>query len=500
MKLHLQKQQLIVFLFGLLIQMGLSLVFAKEFFTLGEKWEFYGAVISVYILAFALFIWIKFKFTYLSPVFLFFIASYLLHLALVVLVGFHLKEFRVLRNVVLYSYSERDCAVACFYCCWFLFIYIASYLLMSGSENLHISRNKKLLSMENDFELKKAGVAGYSLLFLSAPAMLYNSMLQIQVRLSGAYSKIYSVDSSFHGVPLGPMMNLFLPAVFFILYSYIKSKKKFIAVAISISLYYILYMILSGAKIHSLVTILAILVMYNHYFGLKLSPKIIVFGYLAMKVIVAVTSMRSDTGLGETGGVWAQFVEGFLNKDPIIELLAELGGTILTVTLVMLSIRTGGDYLYGQSYLFGPVGSILKGLRISDYFSDKADMYVYLTDPARGSYINGKTYAMGGSAIGEWFLNFGWAGLLLVPLLVWLIMKLQRALLDDSENAFRKVMCYCFLVLFIMYSRQYITDLFWITFYRCVTCYILLKLLSGTSLQKKVLLYAIKQDQEWKET
>jgi oligosaccharide repeat unit polymerase len=461
--------------------LGMTLLFAEEFVSMGESWELCAAVMSVYLLIYTLWIWFKFGYRFLSPGFLFFMASYLLHLALVILIGFHIKEFDGLSNVALYSYSERDCAMASFYCCWFLFVYASSYLLFHSRKPYDKKRIIDCgLSEESAAELKKAGTAGRILLILSAPAMFYNNFLMIYTRFTQAYSKIYSIDTTFYKIPLGPLINLFLPAVFFILYSHTKNKKKFIITGICISFYSITYMILSGAKIAALITIIVILIMYNHYFGLKLSLKLILSGYIAAKVIVAVTSMRSDIGLMETG-VWGQFINGFLNKDPVIDLLVELGGTILTPTLVFLAIRSGGNYLYGLSYLYGPIGSILKGLRISDYFSDKADLHAYLTDPARGAYINGKTYAMGGSAIGEWYLNFGWIGLLFIPVFVWLIIKLEKVLFDDKESAYRKVMAYCFAALFIMYARQYITDLFWITFYRCISCYILLRFLSKKS-------------------
>ena len=471
MKLRSEYKKLSIFILALCIQIFLTFCFNREFKELGEMWEVFAAIMSIFTLIYAIYVWGMFKFKILSPAFLFFIATYTLHLSLIILVGFNLREYKVIANVVLYTYSEQDCVYAILYCNWFLFMYISSYMILK--------RNRL---KENEY--KKYGVdlnftrkIGFIILGISAPAMLYNNLIQIKTRMTISYHDIYNIDTSFYGIPLGPLINLFLPSLFFILYSYNNNKKKFTYTSIVIIVYYTLYMLLTGAKINALVTIIVIMVMYNYYFGIKLSLKMILLAYIGAKVLVSVSAMRSDSGLGTTN-VIQEFMNGFVKNDPIIELLNELGGTVLTPTLVMLAVRSGGGYLYGQSYLFGPIGSILQGLRVTDYFSDKANMVKYLTDPERGYYINSKTYAMGGSVIGEWYLNFGWLGIILVPLLVICIIKFEKIIFESTDNALNKVMSYCFLISLIMYSRQYITDLFWIAFYRYASCYLIIKFIS----------------------
>lgn len=478
MKLKVGYNRLNTCILGFFIQLILTLISITEFKEIGDKWELYAGIISIFVFVYGMFVWWKFKLKFLSPSFLFFIASYLLHLALIILVAFNLREYKVKNNIVLYSYSEEDAPFAILYCCWFLFMYVSSYMLLKKKKiNFDKAKPRQEIYNKKEIQLIQARNAGRILFFISAPAMLYNNITLMKIRMTISYHDIYNVNPSFYGIPLGPFINLFLPSLFFLLYSYKNDKKRFTLISTFIAIYYGIYMVLTGAKIAAIVTILAIMVMYNYYFGLKLTLKNVILSYLAIKALVAVTSMRSDIGLAVEGNIIQQFMDGFINDDPIIELLNELGGTILTPTLVMYAVREGGGYLWGKSYLFGPLGSILEGMRITDYFSNQANMVVYLTDPARGAYINSKTYAMGGSAIGEWYLNFGWIGIILVPIFVIAIIKFEEVIFRDKNNPLSEVMAYCFLISLIMYSRQYITDMFWILFYRYTVCFFLTEII-----------------------
>lgn len=452
------------FIFGGIL-LALSLWMWPSCTSLGEGWEKQIATISVVLLIYIIFSWINNKLPMLSPSFVFIMAIYVLHLALVILVGYGLREYPVKQNVVLYSYSEVDAPYALMYSIWFIYVFATSILFMNNNKIIESSDYE-----ESDYS--RAGAVGMLLLVPSLPAMIVNMVQLINIRLTISYHDIYNYSTNLFGIPMGPFMNLFLPAIFYLLFSVSYSKKKFLRYVYCVILFYGIYMILTGAKMMALIVCISVIIMYNHYFGLKIGFKVFLIAYLIAKILVAVSGLRSDVGLGSVENTINIFVDNFLYNDPIISLLNELGGTILTPILVMYAVRTGGGYIYGQSYLFGPIGSILSGLRITDYFKERANVVDYLTDPARGSYINSKTYGMGGSVIGEWFLNFGWLGIILVPILAYAIYKFEKALYKRNQTPLMIAITYSTLISVIMYSRQYITDIFWIAFYRLVVCYI----------------------------
>lgn len=435
---------------------------------LKHGWEKQIAILSLILFVYIIYIWHNHKLEWLTPTFVFTMAVYVLHLALVILVGFNLKEYPVRQNVVLYSYSEEDAPFALVYSVWFIYVLATSIMMMKKE----YYTSTELLDYE-PYKYKQARSMGWILFVISFPAMVVNLVQLVHIRMTISYHDIYNTQTTLFGIPLGPMMNLFVPAIFYLLFSYSCSKKKFLITSYFVLAYYGLYMIFTGAKINALIMCISILIMYNQYFGLKIGLKMVLMGYLGAKVLVAVSGLRSDEGLGNISNTLALFINNFVYEDPIITLLNELGGTILTPILVMFAVRSGGGLLYGQSYIFGPIGSILSGLRITDYFKNKADMVSYLTDPARGSYINSKTYAMGGSVIGEWFLNFGWFGLILVPILAYALFCFEKKLFKKNQSPFVVVIMYSTLISVLMYARQYITDIFWIAFYRLVVCYVL---------------------------
>ena len=211
------------------------------------------------------------------------------------------------------------------------------------------------------------------------------------------------------------------------------------------------------------------------YFFIR-KPKIklsqILYGYFGIYFVTIVTKTR-DLKVDENFVI--SLKEAILAANPITDLLLEMGGTIKAIIQIMLAVPETGSFMFGKVYLLSPLASILSGLGISEQLVDYVSFNKFLSLPKRGAYINSTVASMGGSAIAEWFWNFGWIGIFLAIFMGLFIIIYENFIIKNIKNPIIFAIGCNFMFSLMRYTRGYFLELFWNTLCQVIFVYIIYK-------------------------
>ncbi len=462
--MKVSRKQFTLFAIGILV---LLYTIGALFFFISpndKRWAFDCAVVCVVHYAFIMMAWCILKIPFFSPKSLFLLALVLFHEGNLIVAGLMNPTPEQIQYVmILYRYGDTRAFEAARYVMIFIFVY-ALFVLITH-------RDAKIMKAANSENPRRLRLIGKILLIAAIPATLYTDIKMIIARGIGGYIGVYEVDVTLYGIPLGYFTKMLFPAILLLLISYKDNKKVFQKIMIVAMLYYAVRMLLIGRKADSILALLPIIGIYYHFYRPKIKLWYIVVGYGALYLIVVTTKMRGMP-------VGANFIETLQKTihetNPLKDLLIEMGGTIKTVIQAMIAIPETGSYRGGASYLWAIPGGLLQGLKIKiDAISSQTQMDLFFALPERGTLVNNMVYAMGGSAIAEWYFNFGWLGIFLIPVFVWLVNKFDRAFLASKGCNLKFVSYNILMFYFLRYSRAYIIEMVWNPFFCIVAIAVL---------------------------
>ena len=443
-----------------------------------DGWEFQAAVITMIITFFSILVWNRLGLNFMSPSFLMFIALILFHLGTVVVVGFKLVNIEYPQNLMIYRYGENLTVPAVLYSLSFLMLYLIGIIIFYSNNRIKEIDQKKI-SLNIDKEITACRKIGVIFLVISLPATIYVNAIQIISRMKYGYSAVYSADYTLFGISLGLITNLFLPGIIFIIVGLQKNKKKCVSVTMSSSLYFFANMFLSGRRADGILAIIAIIFTYKSFFKFKVN----FFQICASYIIIAAISFIAQTrgSVLELNEIIQLFWLKLTQENLVVELILEMGGTIRSPILVMEALKSSSQFRYGLVYLLGPIAVTLKALRITDILNNFISFDYFLKLPERGSLINHATENMGGSAIAEWYFNFGWVGIPLAILFAGFILRYQELFSINKYKPFKySITCFS-LYLVMLYSRGFFAGMFWILIYVTCISYTLYRIIDKTS-------------------
>ena len=115
-------------------------------------------------------------------------------------------------------------------------------------------------------------------------------------------------------------------------------------------------------------------------------------------------------------------------------------------------------YRLGSTYIASIIGKPLSILNINNSVWESADFSNYILK-SRDSVISSVSSAMGGSFSGEVFFNFGYLGVLLMPLFGYYLAKFSTACTLERKNiVFSSYLLYI-ATLVIWWVRQYFPNI-----------------------------------------
>lgn len=455
---------------GLLVTVINFLIVATDISAVHSGWELRCAVTTVILIIYTLFVWKVMGYKFYDPTFFVAFSLYMFHLSSVTVIGF---DFGTQYDYIqmLYRYGSDYGFLGTLYSELFIEAYLIGVVLFKKKESSFADNGVADIG-----ELKICRQIGFLFLGISFFPELYHDALQVVAKAAGGYQNMMEADTSFYGIPLGWFTKLFLPSILLILSGYRNKKKTYTWITVIAAVYFLLFMFLTGRKGNTVQTLVPLLFMYCVFFKPKFRLIYIPAVYFGALLITVVTHTRE-----------LAFDASFINSlskvvsesEPIKDMCLEMGGTVKAPIQAILSVPATGSFQFGRSYLASIVYSILKGIKVPcEGLAKYALFNEYLSLPERGSFINSTVAAMGGSAIAEWYWNFGWLGLIFVIFIfAGLIVKYEKKLTRMIENPINFAVGVSFLYYLMRYTRGYFEELIWQPIYIIAAIWIAKKVL-----------------------
>ncbi len=326
---------------------------------------------------------------------------------------------------------------------------------------------------QNLSDCKRVGVI---MMIIGLLPYIYEESFTIRNTMIYGYQNAENTET-LSGTGIGLMGNLFVLGFIAYLFSIQKNKKLFNVLLLLFSAYQVARMFLTGDRSTSMVNILVLILMRHKLVspikGLS-AIKYVILAYAGMIIIKAVELTRS---ISSTRGI-DEVTRELLQKNMLAETVFEYGGNVWCGMMVYYSVPSTAFFRLGTTYLAAMIGKPLSILKITDYFQKYADFSVFLQDDARGSVIASVKSSMGGSFSGEWWYNFGWVGILLIPVFGYFLAMFSDACFDKRKNP-----AFCSYLLFIAtnvlwWVRQYFTSVTWAALFYGIVTWLLFQLVS----------------------
>ena len=439
---------------GVVVTLLNLLLLYEDIERLSYGWEYRCAITTFVLVTFTLFAWKQVGLKFYSPVFFIIFSLYMFHLSSVSVIGIDTQKYD--EHQMLYRYGDELGFYGFFYSELFIEIFIVCYLFFYKN---NVINNVKSVDV-NDRYLCASRKIGVLLLSISFSPELYHDVSQVLVKATGGYSAMNSeTDYSFYGIPLGYFTKLFMPSIIILLSSYRNEKKIFLRVAFFASLYFVVFMFLTGRKGNSIQSLIPIIFLYFYFFRPKFKFSYLIYIYVGLYFIAVVTATRQ---YAMTSDFKTNVIGSIERVSPIKDICLEMGGSIKAPIQAIMAIPSNGDFQYGLSYPASIIYSIGSGLHMPVESIKKYALFnVYLGQPERGSFINDSVAAMGGSIIAEWYWNFGWVGLPLVFILALFISKYERNLIMNVNKPITFALYVSLLYFLLRWTRGYFNDVIW---------------------------------------
>lgn len=230
-------------------------------------------------------------------------------------------------------------------------------------------------------------------------------------------------------------------------------RRKRATVLLMVTLLYKCFMMVSGSRAESFCFI--IILVYIYIFinkDIKISKLVIYFfiGYIALAFIMTIGDLRS-VAFQSVSVFWESFLlnmkAGFLS-----DMFGEFGSAFTTLVKTINDTPGKIDYGYGLSYVSGMVSIIPTLVNKIPILSDTV---VYITQ-----YSNVSTF--GGAFLGEAYYNFGWFGLVVIPIVGKIVGWITGSLENLKTNKIiskNTVLSLMFAVSMLPYIRGYFSDM-----------------------------------------
>lgn len=366
----------------------------------------------------------------------------------------------------------------------FLLISMLQVGIIYFDGNHLIDETNNYITNEYISQLKKCKEIGLICILIGVGPYFYTEFAYIRNALTYGYQNIES-DFNLSGTGLGLIGNIFLLGIIMELVYFQNQPKKFDCLFAAVAIYQIIRMLITGDRSTGVALILVLVLIRHKYVSPIKGSKaffwliLIYISLIFIKFIELTRSIQSPAA-GE--------VIGDVTRSNIFaETVFEYGGNIWSGMMVYYCVPSSGSFRFGLTYLAAIIGKPLQILGITNDVWSFADFSVFLTQGNHGALIESLTQAMGGSFSGEVYFNFGWIGILLIPIFGYFLAKFSYTCFDRHNNPVLSGYLLYVATLVIWWVRQYFTSVAWQALFYGVFVLLLYQILSKRSAQGGVL-------------
>lgn len=304
-----------------------------------------------------------------------------------------------------------------------------------------VALSKRSFIHQNNYKYDKHGVkVGYWLIIISLPFEVFVTITKIIISSSYGYAALYQ-DVAYDLIPSSYkiMSYFFLPGIWYLYYcSEINSKHEKIAQVLLVWVC-ISYMII-GYRAMSILPLL--LYMYAHkikyqssYIKSKIDRKkrITLYVLVSLIVLFIFPLVRYSRNSGGIENMNSSEISKFIANNELFSTVNDMGKSLQTVIYTKGIIPDRDDYRYGYTYI------IASSAALPNLFWDRHPAETYgslgrwLTKIVDPDFYNFGG-ALGYSCVAECYVNFGYIGLFIIPLIFGLLLStLEKRIYRNNQ-------------------------------------------------------------------
>jgi len=367
------------------------------------------SIVAIFQLMLTLYYFKIFKIRIFSPIGLFTIFLFLFSFGQVLLKGLLSNyEFQLFDLSKFVSHYSLISVIR--YSLIIIFLFTLGALLSSVNTKSVETKKENL----HDKQYKYCKPIGLALLLISVPPMMYIDIKTIQASFSGGYHSIFYL-----GIPsiYGSLADFFLPAVILLLFYYKKNISicRFILV---FSVAYKLFTMLGGQRGYAMIFIITLIYIYY-----KSIESISIFNKIkywvgGLLVLAFLNTIKDIRGIQDKG--LSLIIESFnyaISNNIVFRAFEEFGSTLFTNVLVFDYYPKVLTHLYGISYL-ASIFTILPNI---------GGIVTHIVDKYRwAEQLSMLQPGIGGSFIGELYVNFGYSSFFIAIVIGWILCRLSK--------------------------------------------------------------------------
>ena len=324
-------------------------------------------------------------------------------------------------------------------------------------ENAISVNNANVVNSSYDAALKQTTAIFY---FACLIVITYNDMVQITTSMLVGYQHSYRLGRDNPLIYF--MLNIFPFLVGLGLFLFDGRRKKFIMIHAAARS--VIMMLLVGNRGMYIATICMVFMAQSA--GVESKKK---KGHLFQTVmlslfLVVIAGYVADIRNLTSGRIG--IAEYLRSSNIICEVLQELGGTMVNMVLLVKNVPQKLNWGYGVSY----IGAFIQFIpKLSSIFPEFCK-YNSIGDLLNNSLFE-KGSGMGGSFIGELYLNFGWFAIFVLPFFAKIINVIEENIRSNNGSPLKKGISLYFAYAFFMYVRGNFSEF---AVYARYTCYFLI--------------------------
>lgn len=301
-------------------------------------------------------------------------------------------------------------------------------------------RNIKEKTVKYDLTNRQWVKIGLVFLVVGLPCRLYWDYLNM---LLGSSNNMYSGGASVSGL-LDDLQVLFIPGLICVLHGLRKKKTLVLSIIGVVMAMEVLVMATSGNR-RLYITSLIGLIFYFYYeypWEKHAKWKIVLFGFWGIIILNYLELIRKYRFLGLGANFFnAISVSDLFSLDFLWDSLAEFGLTSHAIYYDFLYVTRFADFYLGKTFLTAIVYIIPIGF-IINVNKQAASIIERLS----GS-------AVGGSMINDLYINWGWAGLAVAPLVGYFISRLGYRSVERGKISFENIYMFFVFPMILGYAR-----------------------------------------------
>ncbi len=321
-------------------------------------------------------------------------------------------------------------------------IFIALFFIGCG-----IVAKKKTKCFNGTFFNDKIGrQVGFIILLLALPFEIYVNIVKLKFTINYGYASLYQ-EVALNSIPsfVKILSYFFLPGCFYVFFSS-PLKSKYETFSILLLLMHTVLILLIGYRASAIIPLLLLLYGYavkgrksRKFLQRKTQKKLFIYCFsLALVIIFIFPLIRASRN---SGGLSQLTFKDFFSVESFRDLFStinDMGKSLQTVIYTLNLIPEDYPFRFGITYLVNlteAIPNLFWDIHPAEAYGSLGRWLTSIVDPQFYKFGG----ALGFNCVSEAYVNFGWIGVCIIPIILGLTLQTVENKVENSSNAISHV-------------------------------------------------------------